>query len=174
VADFNQLYQTMKHRVYNTVLSYLQSAEDAEEVTQDVFLEVHQNMENFRQEAQLSTWVYRIAINKSLDFLRHKNRKKRFAILSSLWNPESGELQHDHSDFMHPGIALERKEQAKELFKAIDTLPENQKTAFILIFVEQLPYQEAAQIMDIGVKALESQVHRAKQNLRKVLKNNRD
>jgi RNA polymerase sigma factor (sigma-70 family) len=174
MADFNQLYQTMKHRVYNTVLSYLQSAEDAEEVTQDVFLEVHQNLEKFRQESQLSTWVYRIAINKSLDFLRHKNRKKRFAILSSLWNSESGELQHDHSDFVHPGIELERKEQSKELFKAIDSLPENQKTAFILIFVEQLPYQEAAQIMDIGVKALESQVHRAKQNLRKVLKNKQD
>jgi RNA polymerase sigma-70 factor (ECF subfamily) len=156
------------------VLSYLQSAEDAEEVTQDVFLEVHQKRAEFREEAQISTWVYRIAINKSLDFLRFKNRKKRFAFLSSLWNQESGELQYDHTNFIHPGIQLERKELSKYLFKALNQLPESQKTAFILIYVEGLPYAEASKIMDIGIKALESLVQRAKKNLREKLKNNRN
>ncbi len=172
--EFNALYEILKHRVYNTVLSYLQSEEDAQEVTQDVFLEVHQKLSSFREEAQISTWVYRIAINKSLDFLRFKNRKKRFAFLTSLWNPESGELQYDQSDFIHPGIQLERKEQAKYLFKALDELPESQKTAFILIYIESLPYAEAAKIMELSVKALESLVQRAKKTLREKLKNIRN
>lgn len=71
--EFNALYESLKHRVYNTVLSYLQSAEDAQEVTQDVFVEIHQKLPSFRKEAQISTWVYRIVINKSLDFIRLKN-----------------------------------------------------------------------------------------------------
>jgi RNA polymerase sigma-70 factor (ECF subfamily) len=172
--EFNAIYETLKHRVYNTVLSYLQSAEDAQEVTQDVFLEVHQKLPSFREEAQISTWVYRIAINKSLDFLRFKNRKKRFAFLTSLWHPESGELQYDQSDFIHPGIQLERKEQAKYLFKALNELTESQKTAFILIYIESLPYADAAKIMEVSVKALESLVQRAKKTLREKLKNNRN
>ncbi|OYU96451.1 MAG: RNA polymerase subunit sigma-70 [Bacteroidetes bacterium B1(2017)] len=169
--EFNELYETLKHRVYNTVLSYLQSAEDAEEITQDVFVEVFHKLADFKENAQVSTWVYRIAINKSLDFLRYKNRKKRFGFMSSLFNQESGELQFDKPEFVHPGIQLERKEQAAQLFKALNQLPENQKTAFILIYIEQLPYAEAAKVMDLSVKALESLVQRAKKTLRDKLVN---
>ncbi len=169
--EFNNLYENLKHRVYNTVLSYLQSPEEAEELTQDVFLSVYQKLPEFKEEAQISTWVYRIAINKSLDYLRFKNRQKRFAFLSSIWNEESGEIQHDKPEFVHPGILLERKEQSKYLFAALNQLPENQKTAFILIYIEQLSYQEASEIMAISIKALESLVQRAKKTLREKLVN---
>ena len=169
--DFNSIYETLKHRVYNTVLSYLQSPEEAEEVTQDIFLIVYEKLPEFKEEALLSTWVYRIAINKSLDYLRFKNRQKRFAFMSNIWNEESGEIMHDKPEFVHPGILLERKEQSKFLFAALNQLPENQKTAFILIFIEQLTYQEASEIMAISLKAIESLVQRAKKTLREKLQN---
>ncbi|MDZ4666727.1 MAG: RNA polymerase sigma factor [bacterium] len=174
MQTFDEIYATLKHRVYSTVLSYVQVSEDAEEICQDVFLEVFQNLENYRQEAQISTWVYRIAVNKSLDFLRYKNRKKRFAFFSSLFKEDSGELAHDMPHFVHPGIQLERKEKAGYLFKALNQIPETQKTAFILIFIEQLSYQEAAEVMNTSLKAVESLVQRAKKSLRQKLKGMKD
>lgn len=82
----------------------------------------------------------------------------------------AGELQHDLPDFQHPGIALENQERATVLFKAIAQLGENQKTAFILVYVEELSQKEAAEVMEISVKALESLLQRAKGNLRITLK----
>ena len=71
--------------------------------------------------------------------------------------------------FDHPGILLEQKEKARYLFEAIETLPENQKTVFVLAHVEELPQKDIAEIMDLSVKAVESLLQRAKGNLRKKL-----
>ncbi len=165
-VSFEDLYQKLKHRVYSTVLSYLQQLEDAEEVTQDVFVEVHQKLATFKNESSVETWVYRIAINKSLDFLRYKNRKKRFAFFTSLYAPDSSEIKHDISHAQDPLQKIENKELAAQLRSAIDTLNEQQKTAIILIYVAQLPYKDAALAMDCSVKALESLVMRAKAKLK--------
>ena len=105
----------------------------------------------------MSTWIYRITVNTSLNYLR---RQKRFGFLSG------GEPRTDTPDFEHPGVLLEKKENARALFKVIDTLPNQQKTAFILSFVEELPRQEVAEIMKVSLKAVESLLQRAKGNLR--------
>jgi len=166
---FRELYERFAGRVYNTALSYVQNVPDAEEVTQDVFVEVHRSLHAFEQKSSLSTWVYRIAVNKSLDRLRSKARTKRFAFVTHLFDPESNQQRFDQTDFVHPGVRLEQKETAAALFKAIGALPENQKTAFILTRVEQLSQAETASVMNIGIKALESLLQRAKENLKKKL-----
>jgi RNA polymerase sigma factor (sigma-70 family) len=166
---FGQLYEQFKSKVYNTCLAYLQQENDAEEATQDIFVEVFHAAETFRGTASVSTWIYRIAINKCLDRLRYKNRQKRFAFISSLFNIETGALMYDSPVFDHPGVKLENKEKAAVLFKAIKELTENQQTAFILKHVEGLTQKEIAAIMNIGEKAVESQLSRAKDNLRKIL-----
>jgi RNA polymerase sigma factor (sigma-70 family) len=166
---FKEFYENFKSIVFNTAISFVQNPEEAEEITQDVFVEVHESASNFKQESSASTWVYRITVNKSLDFLRHRKRKKRFAFLTSIFQKESGELTIDFPDFHHPGVALENKEKAAILFKAIGQLPENQKTAFVLSQVEQLPQKEIAEVMKASEKAIESLVQRAKVNLKKEL-----
>lgn len=168
LPPFRDIYETYKTKVFNTVLSYVQNMEDAEEVTQDVFVEIHRSLKGFTGQSALGTWIYRIAINKSLDFIKRKNRKKRFAFLSSLFD-EKGEMQHEQPDFHHPGVVLENKEKAAILFKAINRLPENQKTAFILSKAEGLSHAEIAGIMETSTGAVESLLHRAKQNLQKDL-----
>ncbi len=168
-TEFEAIYDQYRHRVYNTVLSYLQHTEDAEEITQDVFIEVFHSMNTFKGEANVGTWIYRIAVNKSLDFLRYKSRQKRFAFFTTLFHPQTDELLHDPPDFHHPGVVLENQEKAAVLFKTIRTLPETQQTAFILTQVEDLSYAEAAAVMKITNAALEALLHRAKQNLRKKL-----
>ncbi len=150
---FQQLYELFSDKVYNTALSYVQSEPDAEEITQDVFTSIFRNAAKFKGDAAVSTWVYRITVNTSLNHLKRKNR---FSFLSF------GQSEIEKPDFEHPGILLEKKESAKALFKVIDTLPDSQKTAFILSFVEELPRQEVAYIMEISLKAVESLLQRAK------------
>jgi len=170
LPTFQEIYETYKNKVFNTVISYLQNQEDAEEVTQDVFVEVHRSINTFEGKSSLSTWIYRISINKSLDFIKSKNRKKRFAFMSSLFN-DAGELKHDSRNFFHPGVILENKEKSAILFKAINGLTENQKTAFILSKVEGLPYAEISEVMQMTVSSVASLLFRAKQNLQKKLSN---
>ncbi|MEM6804843.1 MAG: RNA polymerase sigma factor, partial [Bacteroidota bacterium] len=156
--------------VYNICLGYTQHIEDAEEVMQDVFVEVFNSIDRFEGKSSISTWIYRISVNKSLDFLRYKKRKKRFAQIQRLWGGEKEEAL-DLPDFVHPGVLVENQEKAQTLFQAINSLAENQKTAFILSFVEELPRKEVAEIMNIKLKACESLLQRAKANLRKKLEN---
>jgi len=170
-TTFRELVEANKQRVFNTALSFLQHTEDAEDISQEVFIEVYRSLHNFKQEAGLSTWIYRITVNKCLDHLRSKNRKKRFAFITSIFHKESGELSHDAPHFDHPGIQLEKKESARYLFEVIETLPENQKTAFILATMEDLSQKEIAEVMNLSPKAVESLIQRAKANLRKKLEN---
>lgn len=157
---FQQLYGLFSENVYNTALSYAQNKQDAEEITQDIFVKIFNQASTFKGNATVSTWIYRITVNTSLNFIK-KNKRYTFLRLS--------EQEKDKPDFDHPGILLEKKEHAKILFKAIDTLGTQQKTAFILSFIEGLPRQEVADIMEISLKAVESLLQRAKKNLRQEL-----
>lgn len=130
-------------------------------------------LKRFKNEATLKTWVYSIALNKSKDFLKYKSRKKRSGKIISINKPDGDESApyFEPSNFIHPGIELESKEQMDILFGAINQLPENQKTALILAKLDKIPQKEIADIMDLSLKAVESLLTRAKSNLRKYLEN---
>ena len=167
-AAFKRLVAQLSSRVYNTCLGLLQNSEDAEDITQEVFISVFQNISQFKGDARLSTWIYKIAVTRSLEHIRSQKRKKRFAFMQSLFNNE-GEIKKELPHFHHPGVLLENKERAAVLFKAIDQLAENQKTAFILHKTEDLSYAEISEIMNTSVSSVESLMFRAKQNLQKIL-----
>jgi len=157
---FRDLYDIYSEKVYNTALSYTQNEPDADEITQDVFVSIFKNAHKFRGNSTVNTWIYRITVNTALNFLQRKKRRSflRFT-----------EIEVSPPDFEHPGVLLENKETSKALFKAIYSLPDRQKTAFILSFVEELPRKEVAEIMELSLKAVESLLQRAKQNLSKKL-----
>lgn len=165
---FSELYEQYSKLVYNLSLQYLQHVEEAEEITQDVFVSVHRNIQKFEEQSSYSTWIYRITVNKCLDYLKAKKRKKRFAYIQSLFNSE-GKFIQVVDECSHPGIQLEHKEAYQALFSAINSLSENQKTVLILHKIEQLPQQRVAEIMGLSPKAVESLVQRAKSNLQKKL-----
>jgi len=164
-----KLYNSYSTKVFNTTISYTKNEQDAEELLQDVFVTVFNTANQFKFDASVSTWIYRITVNKSLDFLRKKNSQKRKGIFTSLYSKESGDKHLETADFVHPGIKLENAENAKILFRVIDALSENQKTAFILTLIEGLPQKEVAEIMGVSRKSVESLLQRAKANLRKAL-----
>jgi RNA polymerase sigma factor (sigma-70 family) len=167
---FKYLVDTYQDLVYNTAIGIVQNAEDAEDVSQEVFIQVYRSIHSFKGESKLSTWLYRITTTRSLDHLRSKKSKKRFGFLQRLFG-EGNEPLMELPDFHHPGVALDKKENAARLFKAISQLPDNQKTAFTLHKLEDLSYQEVSDVMKTSVSAVESLMHRAKQNLRKILEN---
>jgi RNA polymerase sigma-70 factor (ECF subfamily) len=163
------LFSIYKDKVFNTALSYLQNTQDAEELTQDVFIEVFNSAGKFKGDSAISTWIYRITVNKSLDKIKYQKRRKRFAVITSIFSPDSAELAIDTPDFIHPGIEIELKERSQLLFKALNDLPENQKTAFILSKIELLSQKEISEIMKTTVSSVESLIFRAKQNLKNIL-----
>ena len=167
-AAFRQLVATYQDRVYNTCLGLLQNEEDAEECAQDVFIEVYRSVGDFRGEARLSTWIYRIATTKSLEKIRKRKRLKRFAFLKSITGDQGDEVQV--AAFNHPGVILEQKEHAQALFQAINLLPESQQVAFTLHKVEGLPYQEICEVMELSLSSVESLMFRARKNLQQRLK----
>lgn len=166
---FKELVNLYQQKVFNTALNFLQNQHDAEDIAQEVFIQVYHSIKQFKGNARLSTWLYRITITKCLDHLRSKKRKKRFAFISSLFS-EKNDLLYEAPDFEHPGVQLDRKEDAAILFKLINTLPESQKTAFLLNKIDALSYGEIALIMKISESAVDSLLQRARQNLRKKIK----
>ena len=167
-AAFKEIVDSSQGLVYNTALGIVQNPEDAEDVTQEVFVQLYESIKSFKGESKLSTWLYRITVSKAMDHLRKKKRKKRFAYVQSLFGAND-KLVYDPPDFVHPGVNLDNKEKAKELFKAIDLLPSKQKIAFTLNRIEGLSYQEISEIMKLSVASVESLLHRARKNLRKNL-----
>ncbi|MEO9100566.1 MAG: RNA polymerase sigma factor, partial [Ginsengibacter sp.] len=135
---------------------------------QEVFIKVFESISSFKEESKLSTWIYRITVSKSLDHIRKKKRKKRFAFVQSLYG-KNEELMIDPPDFFHPGIKIENKENAEVLFKAIDKLTENQKTAFVLNKMENLSYREISEVMNSTEPAVDALLQRAKKNLKTIL-----
>lgn len=167
-AAFKIFVETHQDRVFNTALGIVQNAADAEDVAQEVFIQAYRSIGSFKGESKLSTWLYRIATTRSLDLLRSKKSKKRHGFLQRLFN-DQGELQYDPPDFHHPGVALEQKENAAKLFKAIAKLPENQKAAFTLHKLEGISYQEISEVLQTTISSVEMLMYRAKQNLKKML-----
>lgn len=162
-SDFRDIIYENQDRVYNLCLGFMKNAEEAEDMAQEVFLHVYQNIQKFKGESKLSTWIYRIASNKCLEEIRRKGRKKRAACVEDI---SDRAVQNQVKDFFHPGVALENQERAAVLFDAIDKLPDQQRIAFTLAKVEQLSYGEISKVMKKSLGSIESLLFRAKKNLR--------
>jgi RNA polymerase sigma factor (sigma-70 family) len=166
---FRQLVEQWQHMVYNTVLGFVQDTAEAEDLAQEVFIQAFQSIQQFRAESKLSTWLYRIAVTKVLDAERKKKAKKRMSHMRVWLGME--EKEQAPAVFYHPGVQLDNREKAAMLFRALRSLPPNQRAAFVLIKTEGLSYEEVAGIMKLSIKAVEALMHRAKENLRKQLDN---
>jgi RNA polymerase sigma factor (sigma-70 family) len=167
-AAFKKLVEECQDMVYNTVVGIVQDEDAADDITQEVFIQVYQSAAGFKGGAKLSTWLYRIAVNKALDHEKKKRRKKKGGWIQRIWGGADDDTMHI-TDFHHPGIALEQKESAAHLFGSLKKIPDNQRIAFTLHKLEGLSHQEIAEVMDISVAAVESLMARAKTALKKEL-----
>jgi len=162
---FRSLVAEHQEMVINTCYRFVFNREDAEDLAQDVFIEVFRSLEQFREEAKLSTWIYRIAVSKSLDHLRRLKRKKRFSSLKRVIGLDDPTEDIADSNSNNPSEALAGNEQSAILQEALNRLPESQKAAFLLSKQEGFSNLEIADILKVSVSAVESLVHRAKKSL---------
>ena len=168
-TKFREIVESFQEKVRSTCFRFVNNPEDANDIAQEVFVQVFESMSHFREDAKLSTWIYQIAVNKSIDFIRKKKRKKRFAQLTSIFKSgEEGEIIEIPS-YDNPEKKLEDKEKSELLDWAISKLPENQKTAIILSRYEGFGNKEITKIMGLSLSSVESLLHRAKKNLHKQL-----
>ncbi|MEE4286916.1 MAG: RNA polymerase sigma factor [Mariniphaga sp.] len=169
---FKELVENYRQMVVNTCFGLLHNTDDAEDVAQDVFIEVFRSVVNFRADSKISTWLYRIAVNRSLNFIRDNRKRKWFQSFSEVVESKKemlNELSHQSAD--DPVSELENNQRALILHEAIDSLPENQRVAFALNKYEDLAYKEISEVMNLSVSSVESLIHRAKKNLQKKLYN---
>ncbi|MEM6724086.1 MAG: RNA polymerase sigma factor [Bacteroidota bacterium] len=159
---FKQLVDQYKDLLLNTCYRFVQNREDAEDLAQDVFIEVHRSIHHFRGDSSLKTWLYRIAVTKSLDHLRKQQKRKTHQLTDEQLNL----LKADHlTDNDNEQLSI----RLKALKKAMTRLNENQRTAFTLNKYEGLTALEIAEIMNLKKSGVDALIHRAKAKLRKEL-----
>jgi len=167
-AAFRTLVARFQDRVYSTAFSLLRSPEEAEDVAQEVFVEVYQTVGRFRGEAALSTWLYRLATSRALQHRRRSTARKRFAFFTSLLE-FANNLLPEPPDHAHPQALLEGAQQLQQLQLHIGRLPPQQQVAFTLRHEQELSYEEIAAVLGTTVAAVESLLFRARQTLRRHL-----
>lgn len=157
---FQLLVDTYKERVYSIVRRMVIRHDDADDIVQDVFVRVWENIDGFREESSLYTWIYRIAVNESLRFLKSK-RLRLFLPLFDF----SAQLENLIDDPQHfNGNQIERKLQ-----KAILKLPDKQRLVFSMRYYEGLTYEEISEILGTSVGALKASYHLAVKKIEKYL-----
>jgi len=168
--DFKPFYLKHVQKVFGVVYSYLLNQEDSEEVTQDVFLKVFEEFDSFRNESKISTWLYRIAVNQSLDFLRRKGREKR--------RFQNTELSGDVSSVVHLSSNTNadndiRSNEVKKVYEdALSQLTEEQRSIFIMSNELGMTISEISGILEKPSNSITTAKHRAVKKLKEILLTN--
>jgi RNA polymerase sigma factor (sigma-70 family) len=157
---FNMLLRSYQQRIYWHVRKMVIDHDDADDLTQEVFIKIHRYIDTFREDSQLFTWIYRIATNECLTFLDKKKRKFFLPI-----NDVAGELSAKLDSSSH----LSGDEIQMKLQKALLTLPDKQRVVFNMKYFEDLTYEEMAEITTTSVGALKASYHHAVKKIEEFL-----
>lgn len=164
---FAQLYSIHKKHVYSLCLRIAGNAEEAEDLTQEAFLQIHRKIHTFRGESALSTWIHRLTVNVVLMFLRKKGL--HLNSLDEMMEPASD--QRTGRDFGARDLALSGAIDRLTLQRAIDDLPTGYRLIFVLHDVEGFDHNEISALLDCSIGNSKSQLHKARLKLRKFMLN---
>jgi RNA polymerase sigma-70 factor (ECF subfamily) len=168
---FEQLVENYQHRLVAVMHHLVGSAEEAEDLAQEVFLRVYKARKKYRPRSKFSTWLFTIANNLALNALRSRQRRPAVALPSSDSGPlgprPAEQLVHDRRS--GPMQRLQKQELAGQVRRALDGLNERQRMAVVLNKFEDMNYAEIAEVMGLTTKAIKSLLSRARMNLRNAL-----
>jgi len=162
-SAFKLLVDKYHKMVFRTAMGFVHNKEDAEDLTQDVFIRIFQSLGNFREQAALSTWIYRITVNLSLNYV-NANKIERFFELTE---EKILNIFNRRDDSRNPEQRMIDEERDQAIRNAIDKLSDKQRTAFILSKYEELSQKEIAAVMQTTEGAVEQHLQRAKASLQK-------
>ncbi|NOT76476.1 MAG: sigma-70 family RNA polymerase sigma factor [Cyclobacteriaceae bacterium] len=159
---FNMLVRSYQQKVYGLVRKMVIDHDDADDITQEVFIKVHKSIDGFREDSQLYTWIFRIATNESLTFL-NKKRRRFFLPIEDIGKELSAKIDTS------PDIGGD--EIQKKLQKALLTLPDKQRLVFNLKYYEEMSYEEMSSVTGTSEGALKASYHHAVKKIEEFLKN---
>lgn len=165
MEDFTQIFYTYKDRVYNQVFRMLGSPQDAEEAVQDVFLRVYKGLSEFRGDAKISSWIFRIATNVCIS--KWKQRKGDSSSIEDEVIQSQVMKQHYTPA---PDVQFEKEENRKKILESIAKLSPEYSSVVTLYYFEEMSYEEIAQITDIPMGTVGTYLHRAKNDLKNILR----
>lgn len=158
---FRELLSTYQERLYWQIRNILKNHEDTDDVLQNTFIKIFRNIEKFKGESQLFSWMYRIATNEAITFLNTRAKKQ---------NISSEELQQQIVNNLESDVYFEGDEIQLKLQKAIATLPEKQQQVFNMKYFQELKYKEISDILGTSEGALKASYHHATKKIEDFLK----
>ena len=158
---FEVLVNTYKQRLYWHIRGIVLNHDDADDVLQNTFIKVYRNIDGFKGDSKLFSWMYRIATNEALSFLKTKAKKQGVG---------NEELQNHLLDNLEADVYFEGDEIQLKLQKAIATLPEKQKLVFNMKYFQELKYEEISDILETSVGGLKASYHLATKKIEAYLK----
>jgi RNA polymerase sigma-70 factor (ECF subfamily) len=159
---FTKIVKHFQEKIYWQIRRMVINHEDADDVVQNVFIKAWNGLDNFREDAKLSTWLYRIAVNESLSFMEQK--KKREAV-------SFDEVSDTLENKIHAEKGFDESKAVWKLQLAVQQLPEKQRIVFNMRYFEEMPYEEMSQILDTSVGALKASYHHAVKKIEEFILN---
>ena len=174
VPTFEEIYQEYAERTLNLLYRFTSREQVARDLLQDVFIKVYENMDSFEKRSQIYTWIYRIAVNHAINYMRRERRTLWFNLLDEtvgeFLKREKIEISGlGGGDVPRPDELLERSEADQSVQRAVDSLPVKYRVPFVLFKDEHLSYNEISSVLDLSLSAVESRIHRARKMLVKKL-----
>ena len=170
--SFQLLVERYQDRIFGLVRHYTRNAVELEDLVQDTFIKAFHRLETFQHQSSFSTWLYRIAVNTSLDFLKRCGRNPVQAVEDpELVGNSPGVLASGHGtrELAAPDAALERQEVAEVTHEALEQLPEIFRTVLVLREFEEMAYQDIADLLGISIGTVESRLFRARARFKEAL-----
>lgn len=158
---FNQVVRKYQERVYWHIRKMVIDHEDANDITQDVFIKAYKALSKFNGDSQLFTWLYRIATNECLNFLKKKNKRSFFSINNEDLNLENKLKSSNYIDGDETQLKLQR---------AILTLPEKQRLVFNMKYFDDMKYTEISEVLETSVGGLKASYHHATKKIEEYIK----
>lgn len=167
-SAFEQLVRDNEKRIYNLTLRMVSDPEDALDLSQEAFLNAWKGLASFKGDSAFSTWLYRLASNACLDFLRSKKRRQD-TTGSPLSLDDEDAPPPPSDDSSRPDLQLERKERSQALHRGLDALPPHHRQILVMRELSGLSYQEISQVLDLDLGTVKSRLTRARTALKKIL-----
>ena len=163
---FEHIVKKYEKKVYNLALRYLKNRDDALDLSQEVFIQVYNNLAQFRGDSQFSTWIYRVTYNKCVDMLRKTQKLRRNVVMST--DDENFFETRDRRASIEENY--EGRETLVTVMKIIDTLPSEQRDVVVLRYIKDLSYSQIADVLEIAEGTVKSRLNRARLKIKEQLK----
>lgn len=158
---FTKIIDKYKNQLFATVLRMTKNPEDAQDLVQEAFIKVYEQLNKYDFKGSFSSWLYRVTINHCLDELR----KKRYQVEHITFNEKGIESSEENE----PEIVFLKKEKSRQLEKLIASLPEDERMIILLRYANERSYEEISELLHIPLSTVRNKLHRAKKKMRKIV-----